>query len=263
MTAKIETLDEDDLVKNYRAGDSAGALAKRYGVSVNTILRRLRCIGIKVRTRVRLDGIDDYNVLRIIRRYRRGTAIVVLARTYKVQRRTICLLLSQHGIKIRAASEQERIKWSRMSKRQRKTQVAGANADATGMIGRHENNLADALREVGLSVTQQFRVGKYHLDIAIEKSAVAVEVHSRRVNFNNPKARQRLVYLLDLGWTVIHIICRAPPDFSALTDKMSAFINCSSGDHSLRGHYGMIDGQAQPLPARRVKFDARPRIPGF
>src|SRR3974390_678511 len=70
----------------------------------------------------------------LIKLYKRGSSIKALAEYFGVkERRLINRVLTKHGVRIRTQGEQERIKWTQMSKQQRKYQVAAAHATVRGM----------------------------------------------------------------------------------------------------------------------------------
>jgi very-short-patch-repair endonuclease len=232
--------DLDKLIEDYLAGRSILQLSKELGVSRPTITRRLQRAGIEIR-----DMSDAHKVMWSTLKHDRGAMERHLGKAWDATRgREVGdrALLAQHHFE-----------------RQNQT------------VGMFEGELAGHLRLAGVDVKQQFAVGRYNLDLALDEPAVAVEIlGSRRGARLIAQFLQRTEYLLDRGWSVIVVLCwgtTADASDRALpidtTQKLLAYHEAGRRDESLLGRYGMIGGERYPRSARRYEFEHLPAIPGL
>jgi very-short-patch-repair endonuclease len=224
----------------------------------------------------------------IAARYKAGESVKALAASCGVYRERIARELTQMGIPLRGATEAgvawwdkhrgdratvERVcggMWKRNTGRQQplsqRVKIARTRYNHLTHVGRHETDIAARLRAAGLTdVRQQFPVGPYNLDIAIEESLVAIEVQSVQVARNTTSARtERVEYLLGAGWYCLFIVAHNRPiDAARATEKCIAFAKLARRDPAAGGKYGMIGGDGEPVPAARCHLTSRTRVPGF
>jgi very-short-patch-repair endonuclease len=129
--------------------------------------------------------------------------------------------------------------------------------------GRYEDPLAMILRECRGDVIQQRAVGHYNIDVALDEARVAVEVQGSKITGKScTNLAHRAERILNAGWTMIFgLWWDAPPDIAACAEYIVALAERASGDESLRGRYGVIGSDGQPLPGTRLKLDHLPAIP--
>ena len=94
MSAKIE-LDNQEIIRRYKAGESGKTIGKALGVSGRTILNRLRQLGIPRRYKVKLD------TAAIVQRYKAGEKIEDIAKSLNVSESTILNRLKEGGFKLK------------------------------------------------------------------------------------------------------------------------------------------------------------------
>jgi hypothetical protein len=139
--------------------------------------------------------------------------------------------------------------------------------------GRYEDELAALLVNPAWTVIQQRAIGQYNVDIALEEPRVAVEVYASKPSHGNPgrtPLTKRLEYLLDDGWLLLVLGIgdrnpyrpgvRSQPNLDAITKHVIALAQRASADESMRGCYGVIGRQGQPMTTPRFQLDHRPRI---
>jgi very-short-patch-repair endonuclease len=285
-------INADQLVDDYVAGIGLKALASKFSSSLDRIRSILLQRGVVLRTmsdsvkagysrmskraaqaqdagrrktrQKTLAKIEANAVRRIVARYRNGDPLLALAKTYGVCRRTIARLLTRHRVKLRSASEQERLKWASMTDEQRRRQVDAAHEAARGrkvplrerrmraqtrfekqtLIGPHERAFAKLLDAAGIKYRQQLPCGVYNLDFALTKYRVAVEI---QMGSGNALARanrgKRNKYILD-QWHLFEVrktgTCRGSPISPTVVEELIAFAKLTRLDQPSPGQHRVI-----------------------
>lgn len=234
---------------------------------------------------VEVPNLDD-----LIERYRSGVSLKRISDESGIVRPTLIRKFKKCGVEIRGRSDAERLKWSAIkSDRGRvERQCGSAWAACRGRehsltekmqrartryrrlthVGKWESDVADALRRKGFVVEQQFPEGPYNLDIAIRAKRIAVEIESTNHHTaHGSRKRERLVYLLDRGWSLLIVFSPYPArrsfDVAAVTNKVLAFAKLVGRDKSRCGHYGVVGSDGEPTTTTSYDLDGRPRVVGF
>ena len=278
----------DQLVQRYLAGEPPGKLGPEVGVTGHCFYIWLRKSGIKprgyaeagiARTREVRDALP-----KIIRRYCAGESITTLAAIYQTNRPTLSKLLRENNVQMRTDSENEILKWSRMSPEQRERQVRVTHEALRGRVRPFketaatansvyirrkriqpiEDKISAALRCMEIPISQQFPVGGYNVDIALHGHPIAVEIERNR--FAGGKVvwqfRKRLKYILNQGWSVLYVYGKVF-DIPEIANKIISWFELTSRDESTRGKYGMVDRCPKLRSKTTHKFDGLTRVKGF
>jgi very-short-patch-repair endonuclease len=171
-------IDGEQVTRDYLAGDSLVTLSGRYGASGDALRRILSKAGIDTRTRA------EAQVLRAAAENPEAKAT-----RYRLSSASLTgRVMSQDSLAARALS----------------------NQDTQRLVGRHEPEVCDLLRSVGLQVRPQLAVGRYNLDLAVGEH-LAVEVHTSRhaPNLVNRAAtpKRRVNDLTEQGWRLLYLWC--------------------------------------------------------
>ena len=164
------TVDTDDLVRRYNAGESVLAISKAVGVSRPTVRNRLLSLGLPVRSaseanRIRMDAMTP-------------------------EERKANALCAHEARRATPPSDEE------LSKK------ASTKERTLSKVGWGELLLADMLKAKGHHVELQKAVGPYNLDLCV--GHVAIEVH---VNSGNPMRMysRRIDSLIAHGFDVVYV----------------------------------------------------------
>ena len=284
----------DNWINRYEAGESFPKLAQECGVSSYLFRRWLTERQVNVRSQS--EGLllgwqarpkrigNRMDIAAAAARYRKGASMLELQRATGVSRETIKTALVAHGVHVRNRSEAEHLSWQKGLKTA-STQTSAAwdavrgnpASDATlnkqavargrtlSEQGQWEADIIDALRYRGIKTVPQLPVGKYNLDIAIEKPLVAVEVYRSTPKPDHDSAfAKRSQYLLDRGWWLLMILeCRSWFNLDALTDKVVAFMDLARKDESAICKHGVVRGDGQPFTGRCSKINYLPQVESF
>lgn len=191
----------DDVAAAYAGGESVLSLSKRFGVTRDSIVRR---VGVGRRARGRSE-----------------------AERLKWER-----IKSTPG----AVERQCAAAWA-ASRGTPKSEAAKRKAAVTNFLrqtrrGTHEDALACALQAVGLDVTQQRPVDCYNLDVALDADRIAVEVIG-----THPKSRgtvphaERVPKILDADWRILYVgtLGKRAVDMPWLCQQILAFRDFARG----------------------------------
>lgn len=282
----------NDLIRRYEAGETASQIADELGVRVYRVTGWFRQAGVNLRStsdRIRAvwvhrkrgsDGLPDRVICRL---YAAGVSGKVLANAYEVPRSAVNAVLRRNGITIRNRSEGMLARWA-FGNESASDLLGAAWAASTGHpispdhaahralgksrsnahVGRYETELAQALNARGVSVTQQFPVGPYNIDIALDVSRVAVEVYTSGLPRAKPGRRsvlQRFQYLLNDGWTVLHVQAIGSFNCDRLTEYIVALAEAIRRNEPRWRGYGMVRGNGEPVASHGSQFDQLPHIP--
>ena len=94
MPARI-ALDNQEIIRRYKAGESGDTIGKALGVSGRTILHRLRELGIPRRYKIKLDTAS------IVKQYESGKKVADIAKSLNVSENTILNRLNEGGVELR------------------------------------------------------------------------------------------------------------------------------------------------------------------
>lgn len=207
----------------------------------------------------------------LVRLYASGESVNALAEKFGFSRPTITRYLKGAGVTLRSASEQERIKWERMTPDARKRQVEAAHAASRGVPKtiesleksartRQERVLHSSPGEVelqamlaarGVETIRQQAIGPYNCDLGAEP--VAVEIFGGNWHWHGKHLRrtpERLRYLLDRGWHVLMVL-NAPGIGWGLTEKMgdyvAAYIEGARRNPTALREYRVVRGAGETL----------------
>lgn len=231
MPAVRKVIDADGVCKRYLAGESEKALAHGLGVSRNVIVRRL--------VKANIERRSPADAIRLA--YSRTTP----------EFRQMVTKPAHDAARGRKCSFEE------MSKR-------AATREARPVLNCAEKSICEALSE-WFEVAPQKAFGKYNVDVAIKKPAVAVEIFGGGWhNSGHHKARfiDRSRYLLNSGVSllIIWVDARRFPLTRCAAHEARAFADFVSGNPSAVGHYRVISGNGQVLAELSNHFNDRATI---
>lgn len=299
MSIKGKPLDVDYLIRRYESGESLSSLAKECGVCLDYVRKHLIRAGIKLRTMGESHKTSGRKkraafLPEVVSRYNSGESVKSIAAHLGRSCLFVNCVLKDAGITPRGRSDAELLKWKRLkTDRMLVERQCGRAWDAVRgstpseevqekkalarfrskiFVFKGENEIADFVRESGFPVQQQWPVGPYNLDIAIDGTPVAVEVvHLSAFDFagrgetGNRPQHERLKYLLDRGWFVIYLIATGHGkhrriDLSIIGDDLIAWIERARSDESVFGKYRVIWGKGEAPPSARYDFNNLPAV---
>lgn len=232
--------------------------------------------------RMKIPNADD-----LIRRYCEGASLLQLQKESGYGRGPIAKYLRDRGIPLRGGSEACKLRWKRIGNDRAATERLLSKAWAVakgrrrtlherergaltvferGAIrrGRRQTPVVDEVIRRVPTFVREYPVGPYNVDIADERTRVAVEVHCH-TGWQRSLRAERIEYVLDRGWSVLMIYAdrRYPIDVSLLAEQAIAYAQRASTDPTMIGQYGMIGRHGQPITPRGYEFPHRPRVSGF
>lgn len=267
----------DTIIAEYQAGESFGPLVKKYGYSVWMLRNRFKERGITTR-RKRMD-IPELDA--VVSEYQAGKPLQVIAKEYGYSYGALRVQLKRRGVVPRNVSEGVQGYWKyrrahseacadldgAFSIDEARTKAALTKFEKQVNIHRHENEIADIIRDAQFSAIQQFPVGMYNLDIALNEAPIAVEIcHTDAVNFNkgrtgNRPQKERIKYLCDRGWFVIYVIAtgsgqaaKRTINVSLIRSELINWLARALQSNDLFGCYHVIWGNGSPPPRARYDF---------
>lgn len=288
MSTKCKLSDPTDAIRLYQSGLTLQEVGNQLGVDGVTILMTLRRAGVptrghggpKPKRRLRVANPDG-----IIAAYASGIPEQQIAKDSGCSRCVIARLLTERGIQRRDVSQANTIRMQRMTPAERIALTAAAHDAVRGhpasadskikraltesVVGNHivpvESDLAVWLRQRGLSVSQQFAVGPYNLDVAINAPPIAIEIYGGGWHaYGSHLARhfERVKYLLDRGWSVVIVWVdgRRYPLRESVCDYLVALTDELRQDPSTPCQYRVILGDGQLASVRRTHLNDRAAI---
>jgi len=213
-------LDVDQLIKDYLAGESVNALAKRLGVERIVIDRRLRERQVPIRGRAEAERLK-WSTMTAAQR----------------QRQTAAAHRAVRGV---PQPLETRMKKAQTLQRQ-------------GRLHAGEQLLLDMLTAHGVPVIPQEAIGPYNCDLGA--APIAVEIFGGYWHWHGRHAARlpkRLDYICHAGWSivVVHLAHKWP-----LTDAAAAYITAyreaACCDPSLLGEYRVIRGTGEHVSTTR------------
>ena len=231
--------------------------------------------------------------------YSNGESVKSLAYKHRVTRGMVTSFLSRSNIHLRNQSASEYSKWARADDsvvnrqlhkawRARRT-ILGVGeterpsarpystarlfkmartreANCSGHRGSDEFAFESSCKN-RLALIPQAAVGPYNVDFAACERRVAIEIQRGNLHAKGFKVfTQRLEYLLDAGYAVLLIYAptlRGAFDWPRVTCQAIAFTKIIRRSPSLRGQYGMIGRDGEPVTPRSFKDYEGTRVPGF
>lgn len=297
MTPEKPVPNLDNLIRRYESGASMKELADEAGIGAPALARRFRNAGVKVRGKAearRLKvALPEETQRIIVERYKRGDGAPALAKQLGLTTWQVYGFLKSIGQSRRSASEAKAVEWATMPEQAKAARVAAmapawesirgrripleekiraAKTRYERLLGRGEgeDELANAIKDLGLDVAQQFAIGPYNVDMAIRSSRIAVEVERPKSPTHNSSrlTSQRTKYILDQGWTVLFVFLnKAKPgstvDVASASKDVVSVAEMLRGNESVRGKYGVIGSDRKVSPGFCSKLKDIPRIPGF
>ena len=275
MTRKIELPNIDNLIKRYQTGESPQKLIGEFGISQTLFYRLLKRYGI-IPCQLRIKTPPD-----LVPRYLQGESELALAQSIGLGRTAIRKRLLEAGITPRNQSQAMFLRQSRMTPTERKALANSAHAAVRGKprpvhileaqakrrealcLGQAwvERDFLRLLKGRGLqALTPQKAIGKYNIDIALEKSRVAIEINGGGWHASGrhiQRARERIPYLLDKGWHVVIIWVdgRRYPLGVGAGDYILSFVEKVRLNEPLRSEYHVIRGNGQLMTFPRYQLN--------
>ena len=292
MSRIIEPSQINNLIGLYQSGMSLSEVSACVGVNVKTANKYITQSGITKWTKTEYNAIsarkrrgrksssvpfnkgviqDDF-----IQRYLSGVPLRELAAEYRVCRKRLSAHLKANGIEpngiatfIRHYGEKalsDRCYHSSPWKTRNTELLAKTRQDRVLLKGKHEQELLDSLKELGLNPINQLAISRYNIDIALQEHFIAIEVECGAWYGSTSAKRERIEYLFDLGWRVIFIRAGrsgAIIDFSAIAQKLYALSQIVGIHPAIGRQYGVIGRHGESTARLPDRFNHYTRIPGF
>lgn len=202
-------VDVREVADRFKQGESVLALARRFGVTRDGIVRRLARVGVDARGR--------------------GEAMRVrMAHTEPAERERLT----------QAAHDAVRGVPKSLEHREH---IADTRARGLRVrIGYGEEMLADRLRALGRDVTRQAAFGPYNVDLLVD-GRVAVEPHSSGSSpLRTRKGRERVEYLLHRGLSVLWVAFSDPEGLDLCAEHIIADVDELRRDPPAAREYRMV-----------------------
>jgi hypothetical protein len=251
---------------------SCPKLAKQFGVSGNVIRRHLKAAGVPL-----IGNRLVFDESLALELYHQGTSVKAIAEQLNIQRANVTALLHKHGITPRGRSDAMFLRMAQTTAEDRQRLTEAAHAATRGRPqpkdrcirmaeGRERTKshasvdaimLAGAVASFGFPVTVEKAFGTYNLDIAFDELPIAVEIqggHWHSYGRHGARIRERREYILSSGWHLIEIwrfSSRRSRSVEPMAYHLVALAESLSLDPSGRGEHRMIDGNGEPLSARK------------
>lgn len=204
-------LPKQDVIDMYESGMSAYEVADHFGVSEGVIRYRLRLWGEHIRdygesTTVRFDRMTEAERIE----HGRLTSEALKGKTHSYEHR--CALAKAREINITH-------------------------------VGRGEKQVGQILSDHGFNITPQKAVGKYNVDIAINKHRIAVEVFTGMswLTSSGKRCSEKFKYLVNSGWKPV-IVCfsNGQPEVVKIKNNLIACLDILCLDRPTVCHYPVI-----------------------
>lgn len=228
MSGKRYSLDTDDLVRRYLAGESEQAIARFFSCGRGAIRRRLLKAGISTRSYSAAQRVSNARLTPAERRLRADAAHTAL-----------------RGARRSDIEMAKRAIWKQTSQR---------------YVGKGERVLAQWLHDRGVECVPQLAMGRYNIDLAILPVAVELLYYT-----GNPLTRpidsDKIKYLTDLGIHVLYVwINRRDVLTPEAADYIVAFCQEMRLSPSRYGQYRVIRGSGELVTVARSNPDDIPNI---
>lgn len=187
MPARIE-LDNQEIIRRYKAGESGETIGKALGVSGRTILSRLQELGIPRRYKIKLD------TAAIVQRYKDGEKVIDIAASLNVSENTILNRLNEGGVELRR-----------------------------GPRRMYDDAEICRMYQAGMSVPEiQVKTGAHNVATfyaILKRNGVPVRVQRHRLDC--PKTRQEVIRLRAQGLTHVQIAKRMGINRNYISEVLS------------------------------------------
>lgn len=282
MPKKRTDIDTDDLCKRYFAYERFSQIAKEFGVSTNTIIRRIKEMGLptgKIGERIPREE--------LIFSYVNGTSERELARRYNTERIVIKSILIEAGVSRRTNTEANRMMASGRTRQENIKNTSAAHMAVRGKPQSEEHRrkialgierkgliksfgekiLAQKLIEKGLVITPQKAIGRYNIDIALTEFPIAVEIFGgcwHSYGTHSLRFRKRIDYLINSGWLPIIIWGKnsTRDDFSGAAEYIFSLVQRLRGGEALVCQEHVISGSGDPCAVGKSNLEYRAAIGG-
>jgi very-short-patch-repair endonuclease len=223
--ARGVSVDIQECVTRYAAGNSLETIARALRVSPHTVRLRLERAGVPVRS-----GAE--------------TLRLRLSRLSFEERRALAARSLRNWEGVRGHRKSDAQLGPRTLTRQRLRSHTG---DGEGAI-------AGWLRALGLEPTQQQAVGRYNLDLGLWP--LAIEVNRVDHPLRRVHAARRLEYLTQRGWYVLFVwLGRSGRPTPAVADYAVAYLQAIQRNPTGVGQYRVIRGTGDLVASGRPDFD--------
>ena len=282
MSRKITNIDLDDLRKRYFSYQRFSQMANELGVSINSIIRRIKKMGLPTGTIGERIPKEEMVTL-----YKSGMSQKALARRYNCEKIVIQTLLKKFGVEIRDNATANRLM---MSKRTREENIKNTLAAHMAVKGkpkteeflrkkalgiervggfrsRGEEILAKKLIEKGLEITPQKAIGCYNIDIAIPEFCIAVEVFGGQwhsIGSHAARFRKRFDFLINSGWLPIIVWDKrsTKEDFVGAAEYIFSIVEKMRRGEPLICQEHVIGGNGAPCACGKSNIEYRAAVGG-
>jgi very-short-patch-repair endonuclease len=229
-------LDKDFVIKEFESGRSRFDIAEELGVSAPLIYKKLKEWGVNTK---RNRFVDKEAVVKM---YLDGHSENAVSKYFGISRIAVRPILTEAGVRIRNQSEAESLKWSKMTKKQRENQVRSAHRSVKGrtvtfeqrckialaiereqlQISKYEIQLADKLKEKGITPQHQKAIGPYNADLVV--GSIVIEIFGGNWHWTGhhlERTEERIRFLLNEGFDVLII---PASNVSPLTSSTASYV---------------------------------------
>lgn len=230
MPSKITTLNTNDIVNLYNAGESVNALSKRFGVSRTVINRRLKESGVVIRGRAEANKLTaTKRTPEEKRRYVQAAHDAITGKPQSYE--TLCK---------RAATVQRHF---------------------SGFSSPYEADVAEHLTLAGVEFVPQLAVDCYNLDFGISGN-IALEIFGGGWHSSGRHAdrfNKRSKHLFDRGYTIVicWITLKERFDPAAIANYIVSLQNVLRSDPTARCKHYVIgaDGKPSTVGQNKLKYN--------
>jgi very-short-patch-repair endonuclease len=278
-------------VTRYEAGESSLTLAGELGVKGETLTRRFKQLGVKIRNYSECQEVIIPNLEQLISDYKRGESVNALSQKTGIERGVLTRRFRLAGVSLRNQSRAEKLKWKqykgdnervktqlqkawnssrgRTDTYETKVQRANTRHSKQLQIFTFESEIANVLRQKGCNISQQYPVGQFNLDIAFSEIKLAVEItNSGWEGSRRMRECKRAEYILNQGWCILYVKTyngtgrnkRAVLHLGEITDFIIEFTERVNEDGSLLGKYAVVRGDCVALHTRTSTLEGLPKI---
>ena len=271
------SINTDDLIRLYNEGASIRTMRKHFRCRDRIIASELKALGLNTDRRKKSVDIE-----RVVDLWNKGFNKTVIAEQLGVSQTTITNRLKECGINPESRSLAMKRKMSRYSPKERSLICKPAHDAVRGTKKTHsdlckrartkanigkpgsieEARLGEMFKSLGVSVSHQFAIDKYNVDILIFDSVV-VEISGRpKKGVDAERIPERVKLILDRGFSLILVWSNTkwhPVTIDTAKYIISlAKLICSNP--SMRGKYWVIWGDSKVMAECRPYCDNLPGI---
>lgn len=279
MPGKKYTAYISDFIRMYKSGLTPEEIGRQLGIKGETVSKYLKEAGIEP-VKKAWNRNETIPIETVISLYQSGTSELALAKKFHVSRIVIRRIFTENHIPTRSFSDAQRFRNANMTKEERMANTEAAHIAARGRkatfaekrkramtifergvhVSPCEIDAMNALRKKGLDSQNQFPVGIYNIDIAIDSFPIAVEIyggnwHSHRTRKNGHFKRTK--YILNKGWNVIivWVDTKAEVSWSGVADYIVKTAQFLRRNPSTTRQYRVIRSDGKPAPRTSSYFN--------